>query len=165
MTERVFNVLFLSTGDAAYGILAESILNQIGRGRFRAFSAENHPGERVNPFAQELLEKQQFPTSELCSKSLDEMLKLGAPALDFVFTVGENPADEACRVLPGQPMTAHWGIKDSAAAEGVDEAKRYATVAAFRTMRRRVGLFTSLPIEKLEAMPLQRRLNDIGQVR
>jgi len=165
VTKRVFNVLFLCTGDAAYGILAESILNQIGRGRFHAFSAGKYPVGSINPFARELLETQRVPSSDLRSKSLDEILKPGAPALDFVFTVGENGADEAYPELPGQPMTAHWGTKDSATLEGVDKAKRYATLTAFRILRRRIGLFTSLPIEKLDAMPLQRRLNDIGHAR
>lgn len=165
MTERVFNVLFLCTGNSARSILAESILSKVGMGRFRAFSAGSHPGDTVNPFALELLKQQRYPTGGLHSKSWDEFAKPGAPNLDFVFTVCDNAAGEVCPLWPGQPMTAHWGIEDPAAVEGDDEAKRRAMLTAFHLLNRRISIFISLPIQKLDGMSLQRELNDIGHLR
>jgi len=165
MTEHVLNVLFLCTGNSARSILAESILNHTGLGKFRAFSAGSHPTGAVNPFALELLEQQRVPVDNLRSKSWDEFAKPGAPALDFVFTVCDNAAGEVCPVWPGQPMMAHWGIEDPAATEGDDAAKRVAMTSAIRLLHRRISLFTSLPISKLSAISLQHRLNDIGQLR
>ena len=164
MTERVFNVLFLCTGNSARSILAEAILNQVGKGRFRAFSAGSHPAGRVNPFALELLAQQNLPVSELRSKSWDEFAQPGAPALDFVFTVCDNAAGEVCPVWPGQPLTAHWGIEDPAAVDGDDEARRQAVSHAFRLLHRRISLFTSLPLAKLDTLSLQRQLDEIGQL-
>ncbi len=134
MTERVFNVLFLCTGNSARSILAESILNQMGKGRFHAFSAGSHPTGQVNPFALEALKKNRFPVCDLRSKSWDEFSKPGAPMLDFVFTVCDKAAGEVCPFWPGQPMTAHWGIEDPAAVEGDDNVKRHAMLKAFHLL-------------------------------
>ena len=164
MTERVLNVLFLCTGNSARSILAESILNHMGKGRFRAFSAGSHPTGQVNPFAIEALQKNRFPVTDLRSKSWNEFSAPDAPPLDFVFTVCDNAAGETCPFWPGQPMTAHWGIEDPAAAEGDDEAKRRAMTQAFQLLNRRLSIFTSLPLQKLDAISLQRKLNDIGQL-
>ncbi|MDO8595063.1 MAG: arsenate reductase ArsC, partial [Sulfuricaulis sp.] len=131
MAERVFNVLFLCTGNSARSILAEAILNGIGKGRFRAFSAGSHPAGKVNPFAIELLQKQNLGTTGLRSKNREEFATAAAPHLDFVFTVCDNAAGEVCPIWPGQPVTAHWGIADPAAITGSDDEKRKAFTAAF----------------------------------
>jgi protein-tyrosine-phosphatase len=164
MTERVFNVLFLCTGNSARSILAESILNQMGKGRFRAFSAGSHPTGQVNPFAVEALKKNRFPVSDLRSKSWDEFAKPDAPMLDFVFTVCDKAAGEVCPFWPGQPMTAHWGIEDPAAVEGDDSAKRNAMLKAFHLLNRRISILLSLPLAKLDGITLQRKLDDIGKL-
>ena len=164
MTERVFNVLFLCTGNSARSILAESILNQMGKGRFRAFSAGSHPTGQVSPFALEALKKNRFPVSDLRSKSWEEFAKPGAPALDFVFTVCDKAAGEVCPFWPGQPMTAHWGIEDPAAVEGEDRVKRNAMLKAFHLLNRRISIFLSLPLAKLDGITLQRKLDDIGKL-
>ena len=163
MAEPVFNVLFLCTGNTARSILAESLLNNLGKGRFRAFSAGSHPGGRGNPFALELLEKNHFPTAELRSKSWDEFAQPDAPQLDFVFTVCDNAAGEVCPVWPGQPISAHWGIPDPAAVEGSDEAKRRVFVDAMNQLQRRVCMFVSLPFDKLDRMKLQQAVREIGR--
>lgn len=165
MSERVFNVLFLCTGNSARSILAEAILNHAGKGRFRAFSAGSHPGGRVNPFAIELLAKQGLAVSDLRSKSWDEFAAPGAPPIDFVFTVCDNAAGEVCPIWPGQPMTAHWGIEDPAAVQGSDEDKRRAFTKAYAEMNRRISLFTSLPLAKLDALAIKRELDRIGRLR
>lgn len=165
MAERVFNVLFLCTGNSARSILAESLLNQLGRGRFRAFSAGSHPAGKVNPFVLELLTKQRMLTEELRSKSWEIFALPNAPQLDFVFTVCDKAAGEVCPAWPGQPMTAHWGIEDPAAAEGDDEAKRHAVTMAFRALTRRLSIFVSLPFARLDAMALKKELDGIGQLR
>ena len=157
------NVLFLCTGNSARSILAESIINKVDPARFRGFSAGSHPAGRVNPFALELLAKNRFPTAELRSKNWDEFAAPGAPALDFVFTVCDNAAGEMCPVWPGQPVTAHWGIADPAAVEGSDEDKRKAFLDAFVILKRRIELFASLPIGKLDKLALQSRLREIGK--
>jgi arsenate reductase len=164
MTERVFNVLFLCTGNSARSILAEAILDHVGRGRFRAFSAGSHPTGEVHPIALELLEQQGFSVSDLRSKSWDEFAAPDAPTLDFVFTVCDKAAGEICPVWPGQPMTAHWGIEDPAAAEGDDDTRRAAMSDAFHRLNRRISLFVSLPLAKLDAISLRRQLDDIGQL-
>ena len=165
MTEQPFNVLFLCTGNSARSILAESILNQIGNGRFNAFSAGSHPSGSVNPQALELLKKNGLPSTDLRSKSWDEFASPEAPALDFVFTVCDNAAGEVCPIWPGQPMTAHWGIEDPALIEGNDAAKRDAVSTAFRLLNRRISLFVNLPMSKLDAMSLKHELDVIGQLR
>ena len=165
MTEQPFNVLFLCTGNSARSILAESILNQIGSGRFKAFSAGSHPSGSVNPHVLELLKKNGLPSTDLRSKSWDEFASPEAPALDFVFTVCDNAAGEVCPIWPGQPMTAHWGIEDPALIEGNDAAKRDAVSTAFRLLNRRISLFVNLPMSKLDAMSLKHELDVIGQLR
>ena len=163
--DRTFNVLFLCTGNSARSILAEAILSHAGRGRFRAFSAGSHPGGTVNPFAVELLAKNGMSVADLRSKSWDEFAAPGAPPIDFVFTVCDNAAGEVCPVWPGKPMTAHWGIEDPAAVEGRDDDKRRAFLKAFAEMNRRISLFTSLPLAKLDAMAIKRELDQIGRLR
>ena len=165
MSEQPFNVLFFCTGNSARSILAESILNQIGKGRFRAFSAGSRPSGTINPYVLKLLAQQGFPNDGLRSKSWDEFATPDAPNLDFVFTVCDNAAGEACPVWPGQPMTAHWGIEDPAAVEGNDTVKRNAVSVAFRLLNRRISLFASLPMQKLDAMSLKHELDVIGPLR
>ncbi len=165
MSERVFNVLFLCTGNSARSILAEAILSNIGKGRFRAFSAGSHPAGRVNPFALELLQQQNFGTAGLRSKNWDEFAAAGAPQMDFVFTVCDDAAGEVCPVWPGKPVTAHWGIADPAAVAGSDAEKRKAFTAAFKLLQRRISLFTSLPLAKLDALALKREVDRIGRLR
>lgn len=165
MAERVFNVLFLCTGNSARSILAEAILNHVGQGRFRAFSAGSHPTGQVNPFALAILEQQRFPTADLRSKNWDEFSRPEAPPLDFVFTVCDKAAGEVCPVWPGQPMTAHWGIEDPAAVDGDAEARRHAVAQAQQMLYRRISLFVSLPIDKLDAVALKRELDGIGSLR
>jgi len=165
MTDRIFNVLFLCTGNSARSILAEAILNHVGKGRFRAYSAGSHPAGKVNPFVLELLASQQHPVEDLNSKNWDIFALPDAPHLDFVITVCDNAAGEVCPVWPDQPMTAHWGIEDPAAVEGDNEAKRQAVSTAFRLLTRRISLFTSLPIAKLDAMSLKKELDGIGDLR
>lgn len=163
MSERIFNVLFLCTGNSARSILAESLLNHSGKGRFRAYSAGSHPAGKVNPIVLELLTEQGMPVEELRSKSWDEFATPDSPPLDFVFTVCDNAAGEVCPVWPGQPITAHWGIEDPAAVEGSDTAKHDAVSTAYRQLNRRISLFTCLPIQKLDSLSLQKQLDDIGR--
>ena len=160
---RVFNVLFLCTGNSARSILAESILRQVGAGRFHAFSAGSRPAGRVNPFALELLQHNRMPTEGLRSKNWGEFAGPDAPRLDFVFTVCDNAAGEVCPVWPGQPMTAHWGIPDPAAVEGCDDDKRGAFAEASRTLLNRIRVFASLPLDKLDRLSLQRKLDALGK--
>ena len=163
MVEPVFNVLFLCTGNSARSILAESLLNNLGKGRFCAFSAGSHPGGEINPFALALLQKNRFPTGELRSKSWDEFAQPGAPQLDFVITVCDNAAGEVCPVWPGQPITAHWGIPDPAGVAGSDEVKRHAFVEAMTRLQRRISMFVSLPLATLDRIKLQRAVREIGK--
>jgi arsenate reductase len=163
MAEPVFNVLFLRTGNSARSILAESLLNNLGKGRFRTFSAGSQPAGRVNPFALELLEKNHFPTDALRSKSWEEFAQPAAPHLDFVITVCDNAAGEVCPAWPGQPITAHWGVPDPAAVEGTDEQKRHAFVEAMSQLQRRISVFTSLPFAKLDSIKLQQAVREIGK--
>lgn len=163
MTERVFNVLFLCTGNSARSILAESILNKDGAGRFRAFSAGSLPKGQVNPLAVQTLERFGYPTDGLRSKSWDEFETPGAPAMDFVFTVCDNAAGEICPIWPGHPLKAHWGIEDPAAVEGTNVQKLTAFATAFHYLKNRIDVFVSLPIEKLEASSLRQQLDAIGR--
>lgn len=165
MSDKVFNVLFLCTGNSARSILAEALLNHLGKGRFHAYSAGSHPAGAVNPFALELLHKSKLPVADLRSKSWDEFAVPGAPEFDFVFTVCDNAAGEACPAWPGQPMTAHWGIEDPAAATGSDEEKRKAFHTALTQLSRRISIFISLPVEKLDRLSLKKQLDDIGRLR
>ena len=162
MADRVFNVLFLCTGNSARSILAESILQKDGAGRFRAFSAGSHPKGAVNPFALKVLESLNYPTEGLRSKDWNEFAAPSAPALDFVFTVCDNAAGEVCPVWPGQPMTAHWGIEDPAIVEGTNIQKEAAFVLAARYLKNRISVFTNLPIKGLDRLSLTAKLREIG---
>jgi protein-tyrosine-phosphatase len=159
----IFNVLFLCTGNSARSILAESILTREGKGKFVGYSAGSQPKGAVHPFALELLKKMNYPTEKLRSKSWEEFSQPGAPELDFVFTVCDNAAAEVCPVWPGQPMTAHWGIPDPAAAEGTEAMRRLAFADAYRLLSNRISIFTSLPIRSLDKLSLQKRLDEIGR--
>ena len=161
--DRPFNVLFLCTGNSARSIMAEALLNHFAKDRFRAFSAGSHPRGAVHPLALDTLERSHLPTDGLRSKSWDEFAREGAPPLDFVFTVCDRAAQEVCPLWPGQPMTAHWGIEDPARAEGSIEQQRRAFTAAFRALDARLRLFTSLPLESLDRLALQRELDSIGR--
>ena len=163
MTDPIFNVLFLCTGNSARSILAECILNREGKGRFRAFSAGSHPEGQVHPFAIDLLKKMNYPTAGLRSKSWLEFSQAGAPKLDFVFTVCDNAANEVCPIWPGQPMTAHWGVPDPAAAEGTEAERHLAFAEAYRMLNNRISVFTSLPLRSLDRLTLQKRLDEIGR--
>ena len=158
-----YNVLFLCTGNSARSIMAEALLNYWGKDRFAAFSAGSHPKGEVHPLAIDTLEKNWLPASGLRSKSWEEFAAADAPPLHFVFTVCDRAAQEACPVWPGQPMTAHWGIQDPAAAEGSEEEQRRAFNRTFRELDARIKLLTSLRIEALDALSLQRQLDEIGK--
>lgn len=162
MTDHAFNVLFLCTGNSARSIMAEAILNKIGAGKFQAFSAGSQPKGHVHPEAMRLLQGLGFDTTRFRSKSWNEFAKPGAPALDFVFTVCDNAAGETCPFWPGQPMTAHWGIPDPAAAEGLPAQIALAFKDAYRMLSQRIGVFTALPIRSLDRMSLQAKLKEIG---
>jgi arsenate reductase len=162
MSDRVYNVLFLCTGNSARSIIGEAILNRLGKGRFKAFSAGSQPKGAVNPHTLALLRDLNYDVSEFRSKIWTEFAKPGAPELDFVFTVCDDAAGESCPVWPGQPMTAHWGIPDPAAAEGTDAEIAVAFDEAYRMLYRRIELFLALPIAKLGKMVLTSHLKDIG---
>ena len=159
---KPLHVLFLCTGNSARSILAEAYLNSIGGGRFRAYSAGSHPAGKVNPFALELLAKHGLGTHGLRSKSWDEFATANAPQMDFVFTVCDSAAGEACPLWPGQPITAHWGVEDPAAVQGSEEEKRRAFLKAFTQLSTRIKLLVSLPFEKLERQALEKKVRDIG---
>jgi len=159
----MFNTLFLCTGNSARSIIAEAILNKLGAGRFRAYSAGSQPKDYVNPHTITLLQDLGYDTSALRSKSWSEFAQPGAPALDFVFTVCDNAAGETCPVWPGKPATAHWGVPDPAEATGSDAEIAMAFKDAYRMLHQRIATFVSLPIRNLDQLSLQRRLNEIGQ--
>src|SRR6187397_2636597 len=163
MAERPFNALFLCTGNSARSIIAEAILNKLGAGKFRAYSAGSQPKGQVNPHTTALLQSLDFDISGLRSKSWTEFAKPGAPALDFVFTVCDNAAGEACPIWPGKPITAHWGISDPAEATGTEAQIGQAFSDAYRMLNQRISLFTSLPIASLDKLTLQNRLREIGR--
>ncbi|MFN7152815.1 MAG: arsenate reductase ArsC [Acidovorax sp.] len=162
MSYRVFNVLFICTANSARSIMAEAILNQLGAGRYRAYSAGSQPAGRVNPYAVELLQRNRFRTDSLRSKNWEEFATPDAPAMDFVLTVCDNAAGEVCPVWPGQPMSAHWGVPDPAAAQGTEEEKQRAFSDAFITLNRRITIFLALPFDKLDKLSLQTELHRIG---
>mgnify|MGYP002620781239 FL=1 len=164
MSDRLYNALFLCTGNSARSILAEAILRNLGAGRFQAFSAGSQPNGEVHPFAIELLRNLKLDTSFARSKSWNEFAAPGAPKMDFVFTVCDNAANEACPVWPGQPMTAHWGIPDPAAAEGTDAEKHLAFADAYRQLSNRISAFLALPLASIDRMSLQSRLREIGKL-
>lgn len=160
----ILNVLFVCTGNSARSILAESILNHpaIGQGRFRAFSAGSHPAGHVQPLALALLAQYHYPTDGLRSKNWDEFSSPSAPQLDFVFTVCDRAAGEACPYWPGQPMTAHWGVEDPAAVQGSAEEQRRAYANAFMVLKNRIAMFAALPFDKLDRLSLKQQLDGIG---
>ncbi|WP_105374551.1 arsenate reductase ArsC [Neorhizobium huautlense] len=164
MTKTTFNVLFLCTGNSARSIIAESVLRKDGAGKFNAYSAGSYPKGEVHPLAIEALRGHGYPVDGLRSKSWEEFATEGAPELDFVFTVCDNAAGEACPVWPGQPMTAHWGLEDPAAVGGTDAEKRVAFGQALRYMKLRIAAFAALPVESLERLSLTAKLREIGQM-
>jgi len=163
MSEHIYNVLFLCTGNTARSILAESILRKDGHRHFRAFSAGSQPKGTVNPYAIKVLNRLEYPTDHLRSKSWEEFARADAPVMDFVFTVCDNAAGESCPLWPGQPMTAHWGIEDPAAVEGTEIEQEAAFVAAFRYLKNRIAAFTSLPLQSIDRLSLGAKLRAIGR--
>jgi len=164
VADRIFNTLFLCTGNSARSIMAEAVLNSLGKGRFNAYSAGSHPRGKVHPVALELIGEIRLPVADLHSKSWDEFTRPGAPRMAFVITVCDNAAGEVCPVWPGRPMTAHWGIPDPALASGTIEEQRQAFVTAFSQLRARVGLLVNLPFASLDRLSLQRKLEEIGKI-
>ncbi len=160
--DRIYNVLFLCTGNSARSIMGEVVLNRAGQGKFRAFSAGSHPKGKVHLYTLDLLHKIHSDVSGLRSKSWLEFAQPAAPKLDFVFTVCDDAAGETCPVWPGQPMTAHWGVPDPAAATGTEAEIRYAFADTLRMLTNRINIFVSLPLAKLDRLSLQKRLDDIG---
>jgi arsenate reductase (thioredoxin) len=163
MANEPFNVLFLCTGNSARSIMAESILNSLGKPKFKAFSAGSHPTGNVNPLALELIEKNRLSTVGLRSKDWNEFSRPGAPFMHFVFTVCDQAAAEVCPLWPGQPMTAHWGVHDPAAVQGSDEDKRKAFLKAYTELYRRMSLFLNLPFDTLNKLALKEKLDEIGR--
>lgn len=161
MSDRVYNVLFLCTGNSARSIIAEALLNRDGRGRFRAFSAGSFPKGDVHPRALKLLESTGLPTADLRSKNWDEFASPDAPPIDFIFTVCDNAAGETCPIWPGHPMTAHWGIEDPAAHEGAGQGEAF--IRAMHYLRNRIAMFTALPLSSIDEMSLRSKLQEIGQ--
>ena len=164
MEDKIYNVLFLCTGNSARSVMAEAILNVLGKGRFKAFSAGSSPSGHVQPMAKELAEAIGYDTSEIRSKNWDEFAAAGAPEMDIVITVCDNAAGEACPVWLGHPALAHWGVPDPVAATGDEATRRHAYTAAFATLRRRVELLLSLPLESLDRLAAQTKLREIGKV-
>ena len=163
MTERVFNTLFLCTGNSARSILAESLMNHLGRGRFRAYSAGSFPKGEVHPLSLELLRSVGLPHDQARSKSWDEYARPGAPVMDFIFTVCDQAAGEVCPIWPGSPVTAHWGLPDPAAVEGPIEVRRKAFRDALHVLQNRIALLLTLPLAGLDRLTLQNRTRDIGR--
>jgi arsenate reductase len=162
MSEKVYNVLFICTHNSARSIMAEGLLNSIGRGKFVAYSAGSHPAGQVNPYALKTLARLRIPTDGYRSKDWDEFARTGAPVMDFVFTVCDNAAGEVCPVWPGQPMTAHWGVPDPAALQGTDEEKAKAFWDSAVTLKRRIELMLALPLNSLDRLAIQREIKEIG---
>ena len=165
MSKTHMNVLFICTGNSARSIIAESLLNQLGGGKFRAYSAGSHPAGFVHPKALELLERNRFRTTDLRSKNWDEFAGPDAPQMDFVLTVCDKAAGEVCPVWPGQPMSAHWGVEDPATVTGTPAQIEKAFADAFMVLQRRIELFLNLTLEKLERLSLLKELQKIGQVK
>jgi len=165
MAERTYNVLFLCTHNSARSVIAECIINRLGQGHFTGFSAGSEPRGEVNPYALDLLRKQNYDVSQLRSKSWDEFAQPGAPEMDFVFTVCDSAAAEVCPIWPGQPMTAHWGVPDPSAVDGSEAEKRFAFADTHRMMYQRIGVFVNLPLGSLDKLALQKKLDQIGNVK
>jgi len=164
MADKIYNVLFLCTANSARSILAEAILNKLGKGRFKAYSAGSQPRGQVNPNSIRLLKSLDFDTSFARSKSWDEFARKDAPRLDFVFTVCDNAAAETCPIWPGQPMSAHWGVPDPAAATGSDAEIGAAFLDAYRMLERRIGAFVALPLNSIDSLALKKSIKDIGRM-
>lgn len=162
MQDKVYNVLFLCTGNSARSIMAEALVTTMGKGRFKGYSAGSHPAGAVNPFAVEQISHTGYPLADLRSKSWDEFGAVGAPHMDFIFTVCDNAAGETCPHWPGHPMSAHWGFEDPAAVTGTDEEKRAAFNRIFRQIMARMNIFVSLPLHMLEKNAIQREIQAIG---
>ena len=162
MNDKTYNILFLCTGNSARSIMAEALMSHLSRGRFRAYSAGSHAIGQVNPFALELLRRKGLAVEALRSKNWDEFARPEAPAMDFVITVCDRAAGEVCPVWPGQPMTAHWGFEDPAAAQGPDETRRKIFEKVFVEIARRVELMLALPFDKLDRLALQKKVREIG---
>ena len=162
-SSKPMNVLFLCTGNSARSIMAECVLNRLGGGKFKAFSAGSQPAGKVNPFALQVLRMAHYDTSGLRSKPWDEFATPDAPKLDFVFTVCDNAAQEVCPIWPGQPMTAHWGLPDPARAEGSDAERQLVFADTLRMLSNRIGVFVALPLDKLSKLSLQKQLDEIGK--
>jgi arsenate reductase len=165
MSDKIYNVLFLCTGNSARSILAEKLLEHWGKGKFKTFSAGSLPSGKVNPFTIKTLENLRLSTDGLRSKSWDEFATLDAPHLDFVFTVCDNAAGEICPVWPGQPMTAHWGVEDPVSVEGNDEERMAAFNKVANMLQNRIKLFTAIPIEKLDSMRIKHEIEAIGKIK
>jgi protein-tyrosine-phosphatase len=163
VTEKTYNVLFLCTGNSARSIIAEAILNRLGQGRFKAYSAGSHPRGRAHPYAIDLLKSLDFDVGGLRSKSWDEFAAPDAPPLDFVFTLCDDAASEQCPRWPGQPMTAHWGMPDPAATQGSEPQRRLAFADTLRMLNNRISIFISLPVRSLDMISLQKRIDEIGE--
>lgn len=163
VSRKPLNVLFLCTGNSARSIMAEAILNRLGRGKFKAFSAGSQPAGYVHPLALQMLRNAHYDVSGLRSKPWDEFATPDAPKLDFVFTVCDNAANEVCPIWPGQPMTAHWGLPDPAKAQGTDAERATVIAATMRMLTQRIGVFLSLPFEKLSKLSLQKQIDEIGK--
>lgn len=164
MPDRVYSVLFLCTGNSARSVMAEAILNKLGRGKFRAYSAGSQPKGQINPCTIDLLKSFGYDTAPFRSKSWEEFARPGAPAFDFIFTVCDDAAGEACPIWPGQPMTAHWGIPDPAAVTGAPTEVAKAFREAYRMLSRRIEIFAALPFEKLDSISMQAKLREIGRL-
>ena len=162
---RPLNVLFLCTGNSARSILAEAILNRLGAGKFRGFSAGSQPTGKVNPMALHLLRKANYDVSRLRSKSWEEFAEPSAPKLDFVFTVCDDAANEVCPIWPGQPMSAHWGLPDPAKAQGTEAERNLAFADTMRMLTQRIDIFVNLPLDQLSKLSLQQELDAIGRMR
>jgi arsenate reductase len=162
MSDKTYNVLFICTGNSARSVIAEGLMNELGQGRFIAFSAGSHPRGTVHPLALKTLAAHHIPTDGFRSKSWEEFAGPDAPGLHFVFTVCDQAAGEVCPVWPGQPMTAHWGMPDPAAVEGSEAAQEKAFLDTFITMKRRIQLMLALPLASLDRMAIQREIKDIG---
>jgi len=163
MAEKIYNVLFVCTGNSARSIMAEGLLNDMGAGRFRAYSAGSHPSGKVSPHALRTLKRLRLSAEGYRSKNWDEFARPGAPAMDFVLTVCDKAAGEVCPVWPGQPMSAHWGVADPAAFEGSEEAVERQFMDTALTLKRRIELMLALPMERLDAMAIQHEMRDIGK--